>query len=214
MVYLIMGALVFLLAGLGLWGARAWLAAGQVGRDVEALRETVLRQQAELADLRATAGTGVHAVSIEKAAQQKLLVRLEALERENPALKEDILLFERLVPVGGEEGVLRIENFRLVAEGQGRLRYRVLLAFQPSRQIPEFKGRLQLLVTVAHGGRETPLQFPDRRSEAPEYSFEIRHFLRREGVLDLPAGAVIKAAELRVMQGDTLRAKRLAQPWE
>lgn len=185
--------------------------AGEMGREVQMLRQQILAEREELSLLRSTAGTGQNAMSIERATQQQLLFRIQGLERENGALKEDILLFERLIPVVGEEAVVRIENFRVIHEGGVRYRYRILLAFQPARQNSEFRGRLQLAASFSHAGKEQQLLLPDKREAMSEYQLELRHFLRREGVFELPQGAVLKGVEARVLQGDTLKVKRLAQ---
>ena len=181
------------------------------GLEVETLRQQFQEQREELILLRSTAGTGQNAVSIERAAQQQLLAKLEGLERENAALKEDILLFERLIPVIGEEAVVRVENFRVIRDAGPKYRYRLLLAFQPAKQSPEFRGRLQLAVSFVLAGKEQQLLFPDKKAAIGEYQLELKHFLRREGVFELPPGAELKAVEARVLQGDTLKSKRLAQ---
>ena len=203
--------LLLIVLGVLLWLVLRGNEAGVMGREVENLRLEFQAQREELNVLRSTAGTGQNAVSIERAAQQKLLARLEGLERENRALKEDILLFERLIPVVGEVAAVRVENFRVVREAGARYRYRLLLAFQPSKQSPEFRGQLQLAVSFVLGGKEQQLSFPDKRATLGEYQLELKHFLRREGVFELPPGAELKAVEARVMQGDTLKSKRLAQ---
>lgn len=190
------------------------LRSNQVGvtvREVETLHQQFQEQREELILLRSTAGTGQNAVSIERAAQQQLLAKLEGLERENAALKEDILLFERLIPVIGEEAVVRVENFRVIREAGAKYRYRLLLAFQPAKQSPEFRGRLQIAVSFVLAGKEQQLLFPDKKTSIDEYQLELKHFLRREGVFELPPGAELKAVEARVLQGDTLKSKRLAQ---
>jgi len=184
---------------------------GDVGRELALLRQQFQEQREELLLLRTSAGTGQNAVSIERASQQQLLIRIQGLERENQALKEDMLLFERLIPVVGEEAEVRVENFRVISEGGDRYRYRVLLAFQPGRQSPEFRGRLQLIVGFQQAAKDMKLTLPDKRDASNEYLLELKHFLRREGVFQLPAGAQLKGVEVRVLQGDTLKAKRLAQ---
>lgn len=203
-------AAFFLLAML-IWLALRESGAGVMERELDSLRQQLNEQRAELNLLRATDGTGQNAVSIERAAQQQLLARMESLERENWSLKEDIRLFERLIPVVGEEAVVRVENFRVTRDVDARHRYRLLLAFQPAKQSPEFRGRLQLAITFLLMGKEQQLMLPDKQRAVGDYQLEIRHFLRREGVFELPQGAELKAVEARVLQGDTLIAKRLAQ---
>lgn len=205
-------ALVFLL----LLFVAAWLffqrnEAGEMGRELQDLRGQILSQRAELESLRTTAGTRVNAVSIEKATQRQLLSRIRELELESAALKEDMLLFERLIPVLGDEAVLRLENFRVVPEEDAKYRYRLLVAFQPSRLNPEFSGRLQLVVSYTLYGRELQLLLPEKASQAPEYQFSLKHFLRREGGFKLPEGASLKGVEALILQGDTVAARKRAQ---
>lgn len=55
------------------------------------------------------------------------------------------------------------------------------------------------------------MTFPARKDSSQEYLLELKHFLRREGEFQLPSSARIRTVEVRVLQGDTLKAKRLAQ---
>lgn len=199
-----------------LLGAVGWLVvqqkeSGSLGQELEGLREQLAVQREELHLLRSTAGTGQNAVSIERATQQQLLGRMQSLEAENFALKEDVLLFERLIPGAGEAAVVRVENFRVLREAGGRYRYRMLVAFRPDKSSPEFRGRLQLMVGFSYQGKVRQLVLPEKREGSAEYLLELKHFLRREGVFELPEGAVLQVAEARILQGDTLKYKRLAQ---
>lgn len=203
--------LLTLLVGMVGWLVAHRNEAGVLGQEVEELRQKLLEQREELNLLRSTAGTGQNAVSIERATQQQLLGRIQALEGQNAALKEDILLFERLIPVAGEGASVRVENFRVVQEANARYRYRLLVTFQPDRQNPDFRGRLQLAISYLHSGKERQLLLPEKRDNSPEYLVETKHFLRREGGFELPGGAVLQGVEARILQGDTLKSKRLAQ---
>ena len=199
-----------------LLGVAGWLVAqkketGILGVEVESFRQQLQAQREELNLLRSTAGTGQSVVSIERAAQQQLLARIQGLEAENAALKEDILLFERLIPIAGDGGAVRLENFRVFRESGTRFRYRLLVAFQPDRQVPDFRGRLQIAISYADKGKVLQLVLPEKRENSAEYQLEVRHFLRKEGVFELPVGVVLQGVEARVLQGDTLKSKRLAQ---
>jgi hypothetical protein len=202
--------LAFFLAVVG-WLAAQKKETGILGGEVESLRLQLQAQREELSILRSTAGTGQSAVSIERAAQQQLLGKVQGLEAENAALKEDILLFERLIPIVGERASVRVENFRVFKESGTRFRYRLLIAFQSDKQTPDFRGRLQVAISYASGSKVLQLVLPEGRENAAEYQLEIKHFLRREGVFELPVGAVLQGVEARVLQGDTLKSKRLAQ---
>lgn len=197
-------------------GAVGWLMAqryeaGTLVQEVEQLRQQLLAQREELNALRSTAGTGQNAASIERASQQQLLGKIRALEAQNVALKEDILLFERLIPAVGEGGAIRIENFRVVQESSGRYRYRLLFAYQSDKQAPDFRGHFQLVVDYVSSGQKGRLLLPDGREPNAEYRLELKHFLRREGVFELPGGATMKGAEVRVVQGGTLKSRQAAQ---
>lgn len=203
--------LLLLLVIAAVWAIMQHNESGALGRELDNQRQIIQEQREELHLLRSTAGTEKNAVHMERAAQQQLLARIRGLEQENASLKEDILLFERLIPVVGEEAALRIENFRLTPEGKGRYRYRLLLAFQPSKQAPDFRGRLQLAVVFALAGKEQQLLLPEGRGEAADFHIEMKHFLRREGVIELPSEAQLRSIEARILLGDTLKAKRMAQ---
>lgn len=203
--------LLVLLVLVATWSIMQRNAAGEVGRELQELRLHVQSQQEELDSLRSTAGTRQNAMSIERATQRQLLLRIKELEQESAALKEDMLLFERLIPVVGDEAVLRLENFRVLQDSAGRYRYRLLVAYQPSRHRPEFVGHLQLVVDYVVAGKEHRLQLPEKPSADVSYQVTLKHFLRREGVFDLPPEARLKAVEVRVLQGATLMGKRLAQ---
>lgn len=203
--------LVLFVVVAGVWSVMQHNEAGALERELESQHLLIQAQREELNLLRSTAGTEQNAVHMERAAQQQLLARIRGLEQENASLKEDILLFERLIPVAGEEAALRIENFRLIPEGRGRYRYRLLLAFQPSKQAPDFRGRLQLAVVFALAGKEQQLLLPERREANADFVIEMKHFLRREGLLELPLDAELRSVEARILLGDTLKAKRMAQ---
>lgn len=109
--------------------------AGERQRELDSLRHQVRELDDELLKLRSTAGTEQNAVQMERSTQQQLVNRVKTLESENAALREDMLLFERLIPATGDEASIRLESFRVAPDGPQRFRYRVLLAFQSARQV-------------------------------------------------------------------------------
>ena len=193
------------------WFAVQRSGVGSINGELDTLRVKVRELDEELLLLRSTAGTEQNVALMERSTQKQLLERLKTLEAENAALKEDMLLFERLIPIPGEEAVVRIENFRLTKDAETRYRYRLLIAFQPGKQSPDFKGRLQLALAYRVGDKEAHLTLPDKKSEVADFSVDTKHFWRKEGVFELPAGAQLMRAEARVLQGDTLKSKRMAQ---
>lgn len=185
--------------------------AGGTGRELDSLRHQVRELEEELLKLQSTAGTGQNAVQMERSTQQQLLARIKTLGSENAALKEDMLLFERLIPAEGDGPSIRLESFRVVPDGAQGFRYRVFLAFQSGKQVPEFRGRLQFLATFSLAGKQLELLIPAERENPGEFQVKVRHFLSKEGAFELPVGAQLQSMEVRVLQGDTLKAKRLMQ---
>lgn len=208
----LLGAVSFaiLMFGLGWVAANYWGWGGRFDDGAEFRRQLQLQQE-ELALLRSVAGAGQNAVSIERATHQQLLLRISALEAENAALKEDMRIFERLIPRASEGASVRIENFRVSYDSGTRYRYRLLVVFQPDRQQIEFRGRLQLTVTYVSSGVVKQLFLPETRDSADRFLLEVRHFLRQEGGFELPAGAVLRSVESRLLQGDAIKSKQLAQ---
>ena len=128
--------------------------AGAMQTELESLRLQVRHLDEELLSFRSAAGTDRNPVLLERSTQQRLLDRVRALELENAALKEDMILFERLIPAAGEEGALRLEHFRVVSDGEQRLRYRLLSSLRSGKQAPEFCGRREFLVIFVLGGKQ------------------------------------------------------------
>ncbi len=185
--------------------------AGAVGQELLELRQQVRLQSQEIEVLRASSGTVQSVANIERASQQKVLARLQLLEQENAALKEDMLLFERLLSSSGEEAVLRIENFRVVPDAPAALRYRCLVVYQGGRQVPEFRGSLQFLIDYSLGGEVRRMVLPEDRNSEVGYGVELKRFLRRDGVLNIPSGAVVGKVEVRLLQGGVVKARAEAQ---
>lgn len=185
---------------------------GELLKEVTSLREQLGAAQEELLLFRSTAGTEESAAQMERSARQELLARISMLERENAFLKEEMLLVERLGSGSGGEAGLRLEAFQVVAEGEGRHRFRLLMAFRPGSTAQVFRGRLQLRVVAKVSGQPLEILLPAKSASGDEYDLEIRHFARKEGVFELPAGAVLEAVEARVLQGGTLVQQRLVRP--
>jgi len=177
------------------------------GGQLSELRNQLKNQQAELSLLRASVGTGQNAVSMERAAQQQLVSRIQALEAENAALKEDMLIFERLIPVAGQEAKVRIESFRVSENSGGGYRYRLLLAYQPVQRGVDFRGRYEIIVAYKTANTQIR-QFVLPKGQSG--LVDVRHFLRREGEIELPDDATLVSVEARLLENGKLVAKELA----
>lgn len=93
----------FAMFGLGWFASNSWRA-GSGGSGEAGMRGQLQLDHDELASLRSVAGAGQNALSIERAAHQHLLLKIGTLEAENSALKEELRVFERLLPPDSEGG--------------------------------------------------------------------------------------------------------------
>lgn len=206
-------AVIFgLLVGSVVWGVARQGEVSGLNREVEGLRQQLLEVDGELGRLRASSGTEQNVVQLERTTQAKLLGRIKALEAENNALKEDIALFEKLVPAEGDESALRVERLFVGPDAEmGKYRYRLMVSFQAGKQVREFKGRIQFQVLAMQGSRELVLTIPQGSDAEGEFAIDVRNFARREGVLVVPPGAKVKSVEVRLMQGGVVKAKAVTQ---
>ncbi len=199
-----LGILAALLLAAVVWSLNEYTTgSGQIGE----LQQRLAQQQEELDLLRGSVGTGKNAVNIERAAQQQLVARIAALEAENAALREDMLIFERLIPVVGQAAQVRVENFRVTpaSAGPNRYRFRLLIAFQAAQRGDFFCGRYQVtLVYRKPSGERAEIRHPSEQNNI----FEVRNFLRQEGVIELPADSTLLHARARITRAGKLEAEQ------
>ncbi|MES2771547.1 MAG: DUF6776 family protein [Pseudomonadota bacterium] len=169
----------------------------------------------ELARLRSQGESAESSRKIEQATQRKLLEQVTALEAENSALKEDLAVFEDLLPASGVEAGgngIKIHRLRVERENkEGQYRYRLLLTRHAARGSQDFVGSLQLLVQIWQGGKDVMITLPaDESHEAQAFAVRIKSLQRAEGVFSLPKGALLKRVEVRVLQNGLVSARRSA----
>lgn len=185
---------------------------GESDREIQSLRERVTSLDEELRKLRSIVGSSDSSLQIERATQQQLARQVKSLESENAGLKQDLSFFEALIPASesaGEVGV-KISRLRIEPESlSGQYRYRMLLVHNGGRQAKEFRGTLQLLVKVQQAGKDVMITIPSEAEQGSQrFNFEIKHFQRTEGVFSVPAGAVVKTVEARLLQDGVVRARQ------
>ncbi|MDR1890525.1 MAG: hypothetical protein LBQ81_14355 [Zoogloeaceae bacterium] len=175
-----------------------------------------LRARLEELEVRATQDDGVLASNLEMthSANRQLAGELRVLSDEQTVLKDDLAYFLRLVPVGTREGEVRLDRFVLWPEAAAdsgaarRYRYSVLVGYHTGRQTGEFAGTLKFVLTVVHEGQTLQRILPaDAKMAAqPEYQVRTHQWVRKEGVLEIAPGDVLKKAELRLVQANRARA--------
>ena len=76
-----------------------------------------------------------------------------------------------------------------------------MLVIQSVKNAPEFNGRLELTMTGTLGGKPWTKELPGGAQ-----ALQLRQYRRVEGVVDLPAGVVVKTVSARLIDGSTTKA--------
>ncbi|KNZ33275.1 MAG: hypothetical protein AD742_06645 [Methylibium sp. NZG] len=183
-------------AALGLW-------AFEFGKDIAGFdgdsKAELAKLRVEVEQLRderekalSVANIAESLLKTEKAAQDKLAQSVKAVEAENMTLKSDLGFFERLLPASGSEG-LTIRGLQAEEKSPGQLRFQ-LLVMQAGKAPPEFAGRYEVTLTGLLDGK--PWSLPQPGGPKP---LQLKQYLRVEGMIDHPVGAVVKAVTVRVL---------------
>jgi hypothetical protein len=154
-------------------------------RDLETARANVAERDRQLA--------------IDKAAQMELARNVAQLQDENAALKEDLGFLRNIMSSGTTPEGLGIANLKVEQDGApNEYRYRMLLT-QGGQRKQDFKGRIQLLVQVAHQGSLATLTFPEPSAGEGAGAVDFRFYQKVDGRFRIPEGAVLKGYEVRVI---------------
>jgi hypothetical protein len=178
--------------------------------EMNTLRDRVEELQQESAKLRAQVNAGDSNVQIERTAQQQLVRQVKALEEENARLKEDLAFFENLAAAEGREAGFTINRLRVEPNGTpGHYRYRLLVAAQGGKKDREFKGSVQLVISLQHEGKGAMMILPEQTDPARQrFNINFKHFQRVDGTFQVPAGARITSVEARLIQDGVTRASQ------
>jgi hypothetical protein len=160
--------------------------------DVEKLREQ--RDKAQSAF-----NTSASLITAEKATQERLVAQVKSLEVESRALRDDLGFFQRLLPASGGGGVA-IRGLQAEVLAGTQLRWQVLL-IQPVKNASEFRGKLELSIAGSLDGKPWMMELPS----GPQ-PLQFRQYRRVEGMIDLPAQAVVKNVSAKVVEGTVTRA--------
>lgn len=207
--WLVLAVVFGFCAAVALW-------AFEFGRSIAGLdagmRDELLHLRSEVARLReeglqhqTVANTSDSLLVAERTALEQLTARLRQAEAENRALREDLGFFQKLIPAnaGGDGIAIRGLQAEMVADTH--LRWQVLV-MKPVKNAPEFKGRLELLLTGVRDGK------PWSQTVAGEgQALQLRQYRRMEGVVDLPARTVVKTVTARVLDGSVQRAAQTVE---
>jgi hypothetical protein len=163
------------------------------------LRDDVVKLRQERDRIQSILNTSGSAITVERAAQERLATRIRMLETENRALREDLGFFEKLMPASGTEAVA-IRGLQAEVLSGTQLKWQVLV-IQPVKNAPEFRGKLELSLSGTLDGK--PWMMPLPGGAQP---LQFRQYRRVEGMVDLPPQAVVKNVSARVVEGSVSRA--------
>jgi len=171
--------------------------------EVIRLRGEVDRLKAERDKAQSIVNTSASLLTAEKAAEQRLAAELRTLESKNQQLRDDLAFFEKLMPASGDAIAIRGLSAEVLAGTQ--LKWQVLL-IQPAKNPPLFKGKLELMLAGTLDGKPWTMDVP---ADSQQLSF--RQYRRVEGMVDLPAQAVVKNVSAKVLEGNVTRAVQSIQ---
>lgn len=161
------------------------------------LRQDVAHLRQERDRIQSLLNTSGSAITVERAAQERLAAQIRTLQAENRSLREDLGFFEKLMPASGGSVAIRGLQAEVLAGTQ--LKWQVLV-IQPAKNAPEFRGRLELNVSGTLDGK--PWMMPVGEPQPLQF----RQYRRVEGMVDLPPEAVVKNVSARVVEGTVSRA--------
>ena len=195
-------------AAISLW-------AFELGKEIAGLdvgaKEELLRLRADADKLRrerdqaqSIINTSASLITAEKAAQEQLTAQIRSLQVENRKLRDDLGFFERLIPASGSEGVA-IRGLHAEVLAGTQLKYQVLL-IHPVKNASEFKGRLEVKLAGTLDGKPWMMDLPGGAQP-----LQFRQYRRVEGMVDLPAQAVVKNVSAKVVEGTVTRAVQSIQ---
>ena len=171
--------------------------------ELDELRRDLAAARAELDKLRAVANAADSRLSIERATQQKLGQQIRTLEQDNTRLREDLATFESMLSTEARSvGALSIYRFKVEPDLlPGEYRYQLLLVTPRALREREFKGRLELIVTLSGGGQNAMMSFPEPADAgASAFRLAFKYFRRVEGTFRVNPKAKVETVQARVYE--------------
>ena len=167
--------------------------------ELSRLREDVVKLRQERDRIQSILNTSGSAITLERAAQERMASQLRVLETENRALREDLGFFEKLMPASGNEAVA-IRGLQAEMLAGTQLKWQVLV-IQQAKNAPEFRGKLELSFSGTLDGKPWTMQLPGGAQ-----ALHFRQYRRVEGMVDLPPEAVVTNVSARIVEGAVSRA--------
>lgn len=168
-------------------------------QELEQLRREVQTLRTDLQEAQSVANTTDSLLITERSAQEQLMMQIRQLQADNQLLRSDLGFFERLIP-GSGNGALSIRGLQAERLSDTELKWQVLM-IQASKNAPDFKGALEVTFAGTLAGKP----WSARQAPSPQPVL-IKGYLRMEGVVDVPAQAVVENVTAKILQGNSVRS--------
>jgi len=160
-------------------------------QELARLRGEIARLSSENEKALSLSNTAESLLRTERAAQERLAQQVRQLEAERQRLRQDLGFFERLMPAEGEG--LQVRGLMAEPGDAGQLRFQMLV-MQLGKNVAEFNGRYDLLLSGQHDGKPWTLVLPGGARP-----ITLKQYARVEGLVEHPPGAVIRSVQARVI---------------
>jgi hypothetical protein len=182
----------------------------EVASELGVAKRELAAAQAELERLGAIANAAGSRFSIERSAQQKLAQQIRALEQDNARLREDLATFESMLSSEARSGTsLTVYRFKVEPDVlPGEYRYHLLLVTPRALREREFKGRMELVVTLTEGGQNAMMSFPEPADAgAAAFRLSFKYFRRVEGTFRVNPKAKVENVQVRIYEAGVNQPK-------
>ncbi len=179
-------------------------------RELTALKRETQLMRTELERLQAIADAADSRLAIERTAQQKLTQDFRAMEADNARLREELAIFENMLSSSDARSAQGLSILRFKVEQDllpGEYRYRLMLLAAGERKDKEFKGRVELVVSLEDAGRSAIISFPEGGEKDPGFRLSFRHFHRFEGAFRVNPKARVVSVQVRVFEAGVVPAR-------
>lgn len=183
----------------------------EVQGELTVTKRNLATAESELERLRAIANAADSRFSIERSAQQKLAQQIRSLEQDNARLREDLATFESMLSSEARSGTaLTIYRFKVEPDVlPGEYRYHLLLVTPRALREREFKGRMELVVSLTEGGQNAMMSFPEPADAGASAAFRLafKYFRRVEGTFRVNPKAKVDNVQVRIYEAGASQPK-------
>lgn len=175
----------------------------EMARKLSAANAELDADRKELERLRAIANASDSRIAIERTAQQRLAQQLRALEDENSNLREELAIFERMLSSDPHSApAIAIYRFKVIPDVlPGEYRYRLLLISSGTQRDREFKGHLELVLSLMDQGKSAIIRLPQEGDAgASGFALAFKYFRRVEGAFRVAPSAKLEQVQIRVLE--------------